>query len=320
MPDFNATLLREKFVMTDTMPADLNDAAPVIALSNRLVLPLVSANGELSETYVVRAQNMHSCARFAAQLARDFQEGGPLLNRPKPFDWHAAWLAVTKGYEKTWNPGRWVCVYHRGRIVFEEGPGARHVLLDIIEQCDARGLKGVEGSYPKTLEVAQDAFRQAGKLITINYDSNIAMVLGIAGEEAKCGIIVRGPSRTTTFNMLVRKKAGRVSQASQCLTAAAAFLEGIQLAFTIGMTRQKLKYELIAPMTPDAKKADEAGGKLGRLNGAIQQMENLFDIQYRPDRPDFSRLINDAEEFAKRALRGELERRIGEEGEEGWVV
>src|SRR6185436_19167734 len=130
MLEFNASLLREKFVITDALAPD---ATPVIALSNRLVVPMVSENGKEAETYVVRAQNMHICVRVAAQIAREFQDAGPLQTRKKPFDWPDMWEQVVKGYEKNWNPARWIVVYHKGRIVFEDGPAKRHTFLDIIE-------------------------------------------------------------------------------------------------------------------------------------------------------------------------------------------
>lgn len=321
MQDFTTTLLREKFIIRDafveTKPSRQRmENPPVIALSNRMVLPLTYKNG--SEVLVVRAQNMHICARMAARIVQEFQDSGPLLDRPRPFDWKFAWLSITKGYESKFNPGRWVAIYHKGRLVYEDGEAARHPFLDIIEQCDARN----RDNYEQAVTVAEDAFRQAGKIVTIEHDSNIALVLNAEAAEIKCGVIVRAPNKTMTFNFTARPRAGRAVKISQCLSVSAAFLEGIQLAFQIGMIKQKQLYEMIDPASLDAEKGRESSQKLGRLNGAIQQFEQLAEVLYRPERPDFGAMIDEAQAFAKKALAAEFQRRMdaGEIDKGDWIA
>lgn len=321
MKDFNTTLLREKFTIQDALAqrGPRRDAAPpVIALSNRIVLPLMSEDGTMSEKLIVRAQNMHSCARMAARILQEFQESGSILERSTPFDWRYAWLSITKGFEIKFNPHRWIAVYHKGRIVFEDGETERHPFLDIIEQCDARN----KDNYEKAVIVAEDAFKQAGKLVTIEHDSNVALVLNSEEGEVRCGVIVRGPNRTMTFSFTARPRGGRSVKISQCLSVCAAFLEGVQLAFQVGMIRQKQVFEMIDPGSAEAERGRESSQKLGRLNGAIQQFENLADVTYRPERPDFSEMIDDAQTFAKAALAAEMERHMlsGEIDRSEWVT
>src|SRR5690606_33843870 len=132
---------REKFIIRDVTAADAESSVPLVALSNRIAIPLGKPGSDNTEHYVIRAQNMHSCARFAARLAQEYQDHGPLLTRARPFDWDGVWTSLIKGYEATWNPHRWVAVYHKGRIVYQSTParegGGRHPFLDIIEQCEA---------------------------------------------------------------------------------------------------------------------------------------------------------------------------------------
>ncbi len=317
MSEFNTSLLREKFTIQDAMPTDLSDSGPVIALSNRLALPLVQEEGHFAEKFVVRAQNMHLCARFAAQIAHEFHDGGPLLDRDKVFDFADAYKTIVKGYEDKWNPAHWSAVYHKGRVLFEGGPGKRHPFVDIIEQCDARN----KDDYTKAVRVAEDAFKQAGRLVRIEHDSNIALVVSIKPEEGKCGVIVRGPARTTTFNFTARTKGGRKVRVSQILSASAAYLEGIQLAFFVGMTEQKIRYDMIARASDEARKSEEAGKKLGRLNVALSQFEALLDVHYRPDRPDFAKMTDDAEEYARKVFSAEVEKKLakGEIDPKDWV-
>ncbi|AGH98518.1 hypothetical protein [Micavibrio aeruginosavorus] len=323
MKNFNTTLLREKFVIRDAFAnkgKDLTgEKAPVVAMSNRMVIPLINRDGSVHEKFVIRAQNMHTCARMAAKIVQEFQDTGPILNRQVPFDWEFAWLSITKGYEKQFNPNRWIAVYNKGRVIYEAGDAERHPFLDIIEQCDARN----QDNYEKAVSVAEDAFKQAGRLVTIEHDSNIALVITVENDgEIRNGVIVRGPNRTTTFNFIAREKRGTPAKVSQCLSAAAAFLEGIQLAFQAGFLRQKELYELISPSSEEAAKAREAGQKLGRLNGAIQQFEQLAEVSYRPERPDFSEMMDAAKDFAKTALADEIQRRVesGDIDKNEWVT
>ncbi|MCB9996583.1 MAG: hypothetical protein H6869_09125 [Rhodospirillales bacterium] len=318
MSEFNTSLLREKFVIHDAMPSELTGDETITALSNRMKVKLVSKDRITSETYVVRAQNMHTTVRLAAQMVKDFYDYGSLTERPDPFRWDKAYTSITKGYEEQYNPQRWVAVYQGGRSVFEDGPGERHPFLDIVEQCDARN----KGDYEKAMEIAKDAFKQAGKLVNIEHDSNVALIMKVTEQEGKCGVILRGPNKTTTFNMTAHAKKGRPVRPSQCLTAAAAFLEGIQLAFLIGMSKQKLRYELIAHASDEAQKAEAASHKVGRLNSAISQFENMLNVSYRPDRPNFAAMIDDAEEFSRKILSAEIEAKIasGELDKGDWVV
>jgi len=316
--EFNATLLREKFVIKDVMPEKQADDEPVVALSNRLTLPLHNHRMEVYEDLVVRAQNMHTCVRFGARLAQDFQDFGALLTRQPAYDWEEAYDAITKGYETKFNPNIWVAVYHKGRVIFEKGSAERHPFLDVIEQCDTRN----KGDYEKAVEVAEDAFKHAGKLVNIEHDANVALLVTVTEDEGKCGIIVRGPTRTTTFSFTAKKRPARHVRPSSCLSASAAFLEGIQLAFQVGMIHQKIKYDLIGKSSEEAHKGEDAAQKLYRLNSAITQFEGMYEVRYRPEKPNFKDMVEEAEEFARKVLAAEVERKIqsGEMDADGWIV
>lgn len=300
MTELSVTLLRERFVITDTMPVDFGDAEPVIALSNRMVLPLIGREDGTVASYVVRAHNMHGCTRFAAHILQEFAKRP---SNPQAFidslNWNRIHSAVTDEYEAEWNPDFWVAVYFEGRAVFESG--ARHSFLDIIEQCDARN----KGHYEKSLEIAEDAFKQAGKFVSIAYDSNMALNLHMVDNKCRCGIIMRGPNKTTTFNFSAHRQEKTDSlplEAASCLYAAAEYLEAVQLAFLLGMSRMKLEYEMISPSSPEAQKADAAHGRLKHLSQEIKQFENLFVVSYRPERPDIKQIISDSEAFAKKSI------------------
>ncbi len=314
--EFKSTLLREKFTLRD--PAgDLSDTPPVVALSNRMSLPLTSTIGETPETYVVRTQNMHSCVRLCGAIAKEYYDRGAMMHRVTPFRWDGLWRDVIKGYEKDWNPDIWCAIYHKGRVIFESG--TRHPFLDIIEQCDAVN----RDNYGQSVAFAEKAFQQAGKEMKIDHDSNIALIISIKEDEAKCGVILRGANKKTTFNYTVKRKriGGEDIRVPTILTVSAAFLEGVQLAFNVGMINKKRSLAVIDLYSDDDRKGKRGAERLVNLSNAIEGLERKYIVSYRPDRPDFPQMVRDAEEFALKILGPQIEAKIasGELDPKDWV-
>ncbi len=309
MAEFSASLLREKFTIYDPESEMHEEGESVVALSNRMVINLCSSNEKYEEKYVVRAHNMHGCVRMCARIIHTFHEGGPIMNRHIAFDWQAAWDSLVNDYEHAYNPQRWVTVYHKGRIVFENGK--HHALLDVIEQCDARN----EDQYDMSIALAEDAFKQVGKKVTINYDSNVALVVTFEHNEGRSGIILRGPDRTTTFTFTASGTKAKALSVPQCLAASAAYLEGIQLAFLIGMNNEKTRLNIIKRFSKEEKQTREAKKRLSRLSAEITNLEGVYDVHYRPERPEFSHLIIDAEKLGQKILEPPVEDEDG--GEDG---
>ncbi len=315
--EFKTSLLREKFVLHDP-GNDPSDTPPLIALSNRMVLPMTGDRPGDSETFVIRTQNMHSCARFAAAISKEYLEHGPIMSRDYSFNWNVLWTDVAKGYEKDWNPDIWAAVYYKGRVIFEDG--TRHPLLDIIEKCDAANRE----DYTQSVAFAEAAFQQVGKSVKIEHDSNIALIISIKEEEAKCGVILRGANRKTTFNYTVKQKkiAGDPIRIPTILTASAAFLEGVQLAFAVGMTNKKRAVELIEKYSDEDRKGKRGAERLINLTSAIESLERKYYVSYRPDRPEFQAMVREAEEFAMKILKPQIEAKIanGEIDASQWIT
>jgi hypothetical protein len=313
MPEFKTSLLREKF---EIKPKDSKED-PIIALSNRIVVSLKSPDGIDDETFVVRTQNMHSCVRLAAAIVKDFHDNGTLANRGKPVPWKTIWEDVIKGYEKDWNKDIWCVIYHKGRVVYQDGE--HHPFLDIIEQCDAANKQ----EYTKSLSFAEDVFAQAGKKVKIDHDSNIAMVVSSTEEKAKCGIIVRAATGATTFNYTTtpREDNPRTIHPYTTLTVAASFLEAVQLAFQVGLMNRKQEYRLIEKYSDEDRKHRRATNRLANLNRAISNYENYFHVVYRPDRPTFPEMVSKAEEFSIKILKPQIEEKIaaGELNAKDWI-
>jgi hypothetical protein len=292
MHDFSASLLREKFIIHELKAVSKKSEKPVVALSNRIVSEHKDEQGKTIEALVVRAQNMHVCARMGARILESFIQGGPLIGREQQFDWQMAWDTLIGDYEQDHNPDLWIAVYHNGRVLFESG--ARHPLLDVIEKCEARN----DGVYDDSVLLAEDAFKQTGKNVKIEYDGNVALVAHLENLQARVGIILRAGGRTTTFNFSVASKDGRDINHPQCLVVGAAFLEGIQLSFRIGMDQAKIKSGAIKKGSEEEKASRQARLRLSRLRTDIGNLEGTYTVRYRPEQPDFDKIIYDAEKAA----------------------
>lgn len=291
--EINTTLLREKFVLRDT---DREGDAPILAISNRLVLPLVTRQGQDAEIFVLRAQNMHSCVRMAAQILQTFVRMGPLLVRAEPFDFAEAWGRVCSSHEVDYNPLRWVCVYNKGREIFSAG--AHHPFLDVIEKCDSKN----PGNYDRAVGLAEETFGKMGRKVSISYEANIGMVLNVNPEIGRCGLIHRGTEKSRTFNFITEPEEDRKVSPVMCMNVCAAFLEGIQLAFKVGLANDKLRLMLIEKFSTEAKQAQSALRRLAELNLEIKGFDNQSKIRYRPEEPEFSLIITDAERFHRKVF------------------
>ena len=291
--DFSTTLLREKFVIRDSAP--FSDEAPVVALSNRMVIRTLPEDLRFCETFVLRAQNMHSCIRMGASLMQTTQAQGPVVNRPVAYEWSEQWGLIGRDYEQRHNPQAWIGVYHEGKLLY--GEGQRHSFLDIIETCQ----KHNQNNYEEALVLAERAFQRAGKMVNIEYDSNIALVMNINAQQARCGIILRGADKTRTFNFTVRQ-AMTPAQIPRYLNICAAFLEGIQLAFQIGAGQAKLHQGLIARTSDEARKIKASEDRMHQLIALIYTFEKNTEIHFRPDRPNLLKIMAEAESATRRYL------------------
>ncbi len=316
VPEFQATLLREKFTIRD--PRQDSTDSPVIALSNRMVVSLPTRRKEdPPETLVVRTQNMHSCVRMAARLVSAAEEDScPLTQRVPPFEWNRAWKSVIEGYEDKYNPRIWCAIYHEGLPVFEQGE--RHAFLDVIETCDFK----TRTKYSEAVIVAENAFKKAGREVTIEHDSGTALVLHVTPEQGRVGAILRGINQTATFNFTARSLRKKPVKIPACMTVAAAFLEGIQLAFQVGMGLTKLRYGILPGGTDDAKRFEEGEKRMARLKIAILQFEQTVDMTYRPERPDFFDILDKSKQEARKSLKPQIEEMIrqGQIDGKDWVM
>ncbi len=289
--EINTTLLRERFVLRDI---EREGDAPIVAMSNRLALPLINANGKLIETLIIRAQNMHSCLRMAAQILQDFTRNGPIFSRTSSFDFIEAWDRACSDYEVKYNIWKWVAVYHKGIDIFSAGE--HHGFLNVIEKCDSKN----PGNYDRSVKIAEDTFIKMGRKISISYEANIGMVMNVKPDIGRCGLIHRGAERNSTFNFTAEPKEEENVTPVFCLNIAAAFLEGLQLAYNIGITNDKIRMGLIKKFSNDEKQSEYATECINKINLELNGFDSRLKMKFRPEKPDFFQAIADAERFHKR--------------------
>lgn len=286
---FKTSLLREKFVIENP-----DQGASVVALSNRMSVTLRNAEGDIQDSFVVRTQNMHSCARMANKIIASFINGGLTAS----YDWDKFWDLTENNYELNFNPQRWVAIYHKGKSVFKAGENI-HPFLDLIERCDYEN----QDTYETSISLAEAAFKKTGKEFKIDYDGNVALVTELSEKEVKCSFVLRGPDKTTTFNFTAAHKTRETPDYLHCLEIAASFLEGMQLAFMAGMNQTKIRFFLIERHSDEEKKTKAAKKRLGKISTDITNLHNTHDVHYRPDRPELMKVINEAEKWAAKTFK-----------------
>lgn len=291
--ELNTTLLRERFIITEV---DNPDVPALVAPSNRIALTMKSQQGNITETLIVRAQNMHTCIRMASQLLHAFLRTGPIASRQGGFDFVGLWDRIIPDHDVKYNPQRWGAVYAKGKPLFTLGD--YHAFLDVIEKCDAIN----PGNYDRAVQIAEDTFRKMGRELRIKHESNIGMVIHVKGGAGRCGLILRNPHKTATFNFVAEGQNDTDVHSILCLNACAAFLEGIQLAVRIGMLNERTAQGLIERNAPEMFEIYSGEARMGELADILGDFETGSDVHYRPERPDFQKMMREAANFQRGLL------------------
>ncbi len=286
MPDFISTMLREKFTIIDRN--NFSHSNSTVALSNRIVLNLQFSGAQPVEHLVIRGHNMHSVVRMAARIYNEFHHRGASGYMFQHYDWDLLCDNALSDYECITNPKRWITIYYKGHALFSRGQ--YHPFLDMMELCDKDHNQDYELAIPK----AQNLLKRTGKNLEVKYDTNVALTLTFDKRQGRCGIILRGIDKASTFNFSARcrEHSDRDLNISQCMGSAAAFLEGVQLAYTLGSMAAKPENTRNIQFIRDGKK------RLMLLSIEIEKLERDFQIRYRPEKPIFLALLAHAESAA----------------------
>jgi len=281
MSEFHTSLVREKIVFDDFgQDGNAPFAIENVVRSNRMVLDLERTNER--ETVVVRAQNMHSTLRMAAKVVNNFYKGGGSFQKRETMpNWQRLWEQTLSAYEQDYNRDNiWGAVYIDGTAVFRTKQAR---FMDIIEQC----ALVTRDEYDTTKDVAEYALKQLGRDIKISHQSNITALIDDKPEALRCSVSHRSDHKDTVFNFIMQKGAARTDRIYHAFVMAACFLEGINLGYTVRKIRTDLTEGKISRNSKPAEQMYAAQERQLVLRREIIAIEELYKINYRPEKPNF---------------------------------
>lgn len=256
MGEFSTTLTREKIIFAD----DNGNGLPVILRSNRLFMPVSGVR------LVVRAQNMHTALRLAAQA---------FITAPAHMSHVAKHIDLT--YEHKNNPDLWHTVHVDGKRIDGNPPTD---LVDPVEACAA--LK--TDNYDATIRMTEDYLRQSGRAFQIEHDTNVAATFTDNGQSMHCGIVHRVGNTHAIFSMTV--SGGEAPQrVLHTLNAAADFLEIFGLQFAGRRLRGGLRDLAPAAALEQEKRLHTLETRQRHLAANLLAFEAAHVVRYRPDKP-----------------------------------
>ena len=278
MEEFNISLVREKVVFIDEAigeGADSTKASTVIR-SNRVFLKL--GKSPSVEKVVVRTQSMHTALRLVGKILYSYYREGAFLTRDQPFDWAAQWESVLSSYETEFNPQVWAVVYVNGEVVFKTTTSS---FVDVIEKCAELTVD----NYDSIIGVTEKALKQVGHAMRIDHSSNVAATLTDTGSSIRCGIIHRSSRKDTIFSFM-GMKGDQNNRIVQFVNIAAAYLEIFNLQFILHTLQQKILMGKVPEKSPEGDQIRAATLRQNDLNNIISVHEKIYDIKYRPAKPD----------------------------------
>jgi len=212
----NITMIRERCTIRDEALGNVGSHI----LSNRVSVPL----GKHHVT--VRGQNMHSVIRLASHLFEILEPSQDKDTIVKPKDavlkniWEKVATAVFNDVDDNW-----AAAYLNGELLFSSDE--HHPFLDLIEKQVGES----EASYDMNVMITSENFNAAGYPgMSVEHDTNVALVLTIDPDKGRCGLIYRHPQRTTTFSYSMTQKGNKTpfdmrDHVSRVLEISADFLE-----------------------------------------------------------------------------------------------
>lgn len=289
-------MLREKFVI-DSSGGSSKESMTVV--SNRLTIPLLDDTGKTVQTLIVRGKFMHHVLRMGAFIIREFEAYGPLTKRPEPLNFKERWSKILSDFDHRHEPESWISLFEDGVSFFSSQN--IHPFLDIIEQCDHQN----PDDYDFAVAMAEEAFRNSGQSVKIDYAGTLAMVAAIKQDSGRCGLICRSPTETSTFNFMVEKDAKQdyAFKPIDMLIRSADFLEIIQLSFSVGIIEAKISLNLLEKSGKDSKKMKDALKRIESLRQMIDIFEDQYKVRYRPEKPNLKEIVRESKNRALKMLR-----------------
>ncbi|MBB4265258.1 hypothetical protein [Roseospira visakhapatnamensis] len=248
--------------------------------SNRLVMEVSSRS--VTETVVVRGQNIPGTLRMAAMVAERYMRDPQVLHpeNPVPPDWDDLWTRKISPYEKSVNPDNWASVHVRGKTIYASLESDPIMAIERVAQgadLDERTIRaataGLFGAEPD-----ED--------VVVQHDSQTAVVITPFSAYLRAAVLERKGGRTGSFSVSVYHSETRRVRVGLLLNFCADVIECCNLRQFL----ERLPAGRDDPRTPVPEHLrQQVGGANGRrrdLMQFIKGFETAHKVQYRPDRPD----------------------------------
>ncbi len=284
MRRFETALLREKFGIN-------NSNSELIVVANRIECPLVSSRESDIETLTIRGKNLYNCVRFLSKILQAHFLNSNIIKQSKRSTWDIMWTSCMSDYDKNYNNDQWIALYHQGKCIFEKGK--RHAFLNMIEKFHH---ENPNKPYEDILKIAEEAFQKTGKNFKTSHDFNVAMVIDASDKSVRCGTIQRRANKQATFSFTSTLEDNDLDKTgfTPFISAAAAHSEATQLCFTIAHLANLKDQGKVQKGSKERKQLTSAQNRLKTLDNEISDIERSYKTVYRPERPNFIEMIEEA--------------------------
>jgi len=102
----------------------------------------------------------------------------------------------------------------------------------------------------------------------------------------RCGVIHRSNKKDAAFNFTATN-GQQHTRITQSMGATAAYLEAFNLRFVIDNLRHKIRSGEVRTVSHENSQIRAAIARQGAINRAILSFEEIYNVKYRPAKPDF---------------------------------
>ncbi|GAA0576121.1 hypothetical protein [Caenispirillum bisanense] len=274
------TLFREKTTVhkfTFDLPSEGGQAAMSIR-SNRIAMMLKS--GDISETVVVRGQNIPCTLRAAAMVYDAFSRNPFIFSKDEPEDWAPRWDQRMSSYERQFVPETWVSIHHNGRTLFSTNTSRQ---IDAIEAL----AQGGDVNEQIVRRVSQTLFGKDEEFV-VQHDSQTAVVFTPFSSYHRAAILERRGGRTGSFAVSVHHppKPKKPVRYDTFIHFCADLIEAVNVRMFLDRIKAMIEENRISgpPITP--AQVQGAMTRRKELVAFANAFERANKVSYRPERPD----------------------------------
>ncbi|WP_404380372.1 hypothetical protein [Caenispirillum salinarum] len=274
------TLFREKTTVHSFSfdAGSEGNAAAMSIRSNRIAMTLKAP--DVTETVVVRGQNIPSTLRCAAMVVETFTRNPMVFRKDDAVDWAEKWENRQSSYERKFVPESWVSLHHAGNTLFSTNT-SRHI--DALEAL----AQGGDINEQLVRRVSQTLFGRDEEFV-VQHDSQTAVVFTPFSSYHRAAILERRGGRTGSFAVSVHHppKPKKNVRYDTFIHFCADLIEAVNVRMFLERIKAMVEENRISgpPITPAQVQA--AMDRRRELVAYVNAFERANKVSYRPERPE----------------------------------